>query len=184
MSLNPGSRSAAATERLSDGDDRVGQRAAGFVAAGREDEDAADRRPACVRMPGPPRSPCDDGKSVSALSGRAYSGSQIAKHVSPAPRSQRRRPCDAERGNAWWLWCHASPSEGSASQATLVDFSSVSKRRVPRKWHTELTLQVMWWTRKIRTRPPHRSPVAAPAMVPVSAQPASAGVARLSSTNT
>ena len=35
--------------------------------------------------------------------------------------SQRRRPCTAERGKAWWLWCQDSPSEGSASQKTLVE---------------------------------------------------------------
>ena len=54
---------------------------------------------------------------------------------------------------------------------------------VPRKWHTELTLHVMWCTRKIRTSPPQSRPVAAPASVPVSAQPAKAGIARLSSTS-
>ena len=30
----------------------------------------------------------------------------------------------------------------------------VSKARRPNVWQTELTLQVMWWNRKIRTRPP------------------------------
>src|SRR5215216_2179211 len=90
----------------------------------------------------------------------------------------------AERGKAWWLWCHDSPNEGSASHATFVEWSSVSKRRLPRKWQTELTLHVMWCTRKIRTSPPHSRPVAAPASVPpLSAQPASAGSARLSSTS-
>ena len=56
--------------------------------------------------------------------------------------SQRRSPWAAERGNAWWLWCQDSPNESSDSQATLVDWSSVSNRRVPRKWQTELTLHV------------------------------------------
>src|SRR3712207_7427561 len=42
--------------------------------------------------------------------------------------SYQRRPWAAERGNAWWLWCHASPSEGTASQATFVEWSSTSKR--------------------------------------------------------
>jgi hypothetical protein len=45
--------------------------------------------------------------------------------------SRLRSPCWAERGNALWLWCHASPSDGSASQATFVDWSSMSKRRRP-----------------------------------------------------
>jgi hypothetical protein len=29
--------------------------------------------------------------------------------------------------------------------------------REPKKWQIELMLQVTWWTRKIRTRPPHSS---------------------------
>ncbi|MEJ7715909.1 MAG: nitroreductase/quinone reductase family protein [Thermoleophilaceae bacterium] len=36
---------------------------------------------------------------------------------------------DRGAGKAWWLWCQASPSEGRASQKTLVDLSSVSNRR-------------------------------------------------------
>ena len=52
--------------------------------------------------------------------------------------SQRPRPWRAERGNAWWLWCQDSPSDGSASHQTLVDWSSTSKRRRPKKWQTEL----------------------------------------------
>src|SRR6185437_9289650 len=99
-------------------------------------------------------------------------------------RSHRRSPCAAERGNAWWLWCHASPNESSASHATLVEWSSVWKRRVPRKWQTEFTLHVTWCTRKMRTSPPQSRPPAAPARVPVRAQPANAGTARVSSTST
>src|SRR5215213_2249169 len=49
----------------------------------------------------------------------------------PGSTSHHRRPCSAERGNAWWLWCHDSPKEGSASQKTLVDWSSVRNRRWP-----------------------------------------------------
>src|SRR5436190_23868360 len=48
--------------------------------------------------------------------------------------SSRPRPWTAERGKAWWLWCHASPRLGSASQNTFVDSSSTSKRRRPKKW--------------------------------------------------
>ena len=35
--------------------------------------------------------------------------------------SHHLRPCTAERGKAWWLWCHDSPNDGSASQKTLVE---------------------------------------------------------------
>ena len=35
--------------------------------------------------------------------------------------SQRLSPENAERAKAWWLWCQASPSDGSASQVTLVE---------------------------------------------------------------
>ena len=59
------------------------------------------------------------------------------------------RPWRAERGNAWWLWCQASPSDGRASQNTFVDSSSTSNRRRPKKWQTELIDQVTWCSRKI-----------------------------------
>ena len=39
--------------------------------------------------------------------------------------SYQRRPWKADCGKAWWLWCQASPSDGSASQKTFVDSSSV-----------------------------------------------------------
>jgi hypothetical protein len=42
------------------------------------------------------------------------------------------------------LWCHDSPSEGSASQKTLVEWSSTSKRRRPKKWQIELTDRSAW----------------------------------------
>ncbi len=35
--------------------------------------------------------------------------------------SQLRSPWKAERGNAWWLWCHDSPMESAESQKTLVE---------------------------------------------------------------
>src|SRR3984885_6473095 len=54
--------------------------------------------------------------------------------------SQRRSPCSAEVGNAWWLLCQASPRESGASQARLRDSSPVSNRRRPKKWQSELTL--------------------------------------------
>ncbi len=72
--------------------------------------------------------------------------------------SYQRRPWKAERGNAWWLWCHASPREASESHQTLVERSSVAKRRAPWKWQIELIDQVMWWTKKTRTRPPQTAP--------------------------
>jgi hypothetical protein len=57
----------------------------------------------------------------------------IAPMMSPeTSTSHQRRPWLAERGKAWWLWCHASPSEGSASQATLVEWSSTANRRRPK----------------------------------------------------
>src|SRR3954469_4933990 len=85
--------------------------------------------------------------------------------------SHQRSPWLAEVGKAWWLWCQASPIDGMASQKTLRDSSSVANRRRPKKWQTELMLQVMWCSRKMRTSPPHRSPVRPPANSPVSSQP-------------
>ena len=60
--------------------------------------------------------------------------------ITPAEMSisQRRRPCAAEVGNAWWLLCHASPNESGASHARLRDSSSVANARRPKKWHSEL----------------------------------------------
>ena len=88
--------------------------------------------------------------------------------MTPAEGSSSRRPmpCTAERGKAWWLWCHASPSVGRASQKTLVEWSSTSKRRRPRKWQTELIDHVTWWMKNTRTRPPQSRPVSAPVISP------------------
>src|SRR5579872_84966 len=47
--------------------------------------------------------------------------------------SKRPRPCSADVGNAWWLLCHASPSDSGASHARLRDSSSVVNRRLPKK---------------------------------------------------
>ena len=80
--------------------------------------------------------------------------------------SHQRSPCIAERGNAWWLWCQDSPKDSGASQNTLVEWSSTSKRREPKKWQTELIDQVTWCSRKMRTAPPHSAPVTAAASVP------------------
>ena len=89
--------------------------------------------------------------------------------------SYQRRPWAAERGNAWWLWCHASPSDGSASHATLVEWSSMSKRRRPKKWHTELIDHVTWCRRKMRTRPPQMRPRRAPSREAVQHEAESGG---------
>ena len=71
--------------------------------------------------------------------------------------SQGRRPWNAEEGKAWWLWCQDSPKEIHESHQTLRDSSLTRNRREPTKWQTELTDQVMWWSRKIRIRPPQNS---------------------------
>ena len=62
----------------------------------------------------------------------------------PMSSSRVRRPWKADVGKAWWLLCHDSPNVASESQATLVDASSVSKRRRPKKWQIELMLNVAW----------------------------------------
>src|SRR5215207_3959532 len=85
--------------------------------------------------------------------------------------SHRFKPCTAERGNAWWLWCQDSPKESSESQKTFVEWSSTAKRRVPKKWQTELIDQVTWCSRKIRTAPPHSAPVRPSATEPPNAHP-------------
>ena len=96
--------------------------------------------------------------------------------------SHQRRPWVAERGKAWWLWCQDSPSDGIASQNTLVDSSSVAKRRRPKKWQIELIEKVTWWTRKTRTRPAQKSAASPAASSPVRAQPIANGISRPSVT--
>src|SRR5690348_2821149 len=85
------------------------------------------------------------------------------------------RPWKAEVGKTWWLWCHDSPSEGSASTQLLVEWSAARNGRRPKKWQIELTLQVTWWLKNSRTRPPHTSPVKAPFHVPVISPPSTNG---------
>ena len=51
---------------------------------------------------------------------------------------QRRMPCSAEVGKAWWLLCHDSPNDGIASHSRFRDSSFVSNWRRPKKWHSEL----------------------------------------------
>ena len=41
--------------------------------------------------------------------------------IAEVSTSHHLSPCTAERGKAWWLWCHDSPKDGSASQKTLVE---------------------------------------------------------------
>src|SRR4051794_33978114 len=89
-------------------------------------------------------------------------------------------PWRAERGNAWWLWCHDSPNVGIASQATFVDLSSTSKRRRPKKWQTELIDHVAWCRKKIRTKPAHKSVHSAPVIEkPCRKKPSTNGIRRL-----
>ena len=101
------------------------------------------------------------GRDLDHVPGQAAAAASPGSPQADGSISHQRRPCAAERGKAWWLWCHASPKESSASQKTLVEWSSTSKRRVPKKWQTELIDHVTWCSRKMRTRPPHSRPVSA-----------------------
>src|SRR5262249_28553735 len=76
----------------------------------------------------------------------AFSIARIRRPPGSSASSHQRRPCEADVGKAWWLWCQDSPNESTDSHATLVDLSVVSKRRRPKKWQTELMLQVTWWS--------------------------------------
>ena len=78
-------------------------------------------------------------------------------------------PCSAEVGNAWWLLCQASPKEKNESQNRLRDSSFVSKRRRPKKWHSELIEYVAWCRTSTRTAPPHSIPVKPSRSVPPNA---------------
>ena len=63
-------------------------------------------------------------------------------NMPPRSSSRRRSPWNADVGNAWWLLCQDSPKVESDSQATLLDWSLVTKRRRPKKWQIELMLKV------------------------------------------
>src|SRR6185312_12650266 len=113
----------------------------------------------------------------------SFSSAPIARPLGSARRSSGRSPWNADVGKAWWLWCHDSPSDGSASQKTLRDSSSVSKRRRPKKWQTELIDHVMWCSRKIRTKPPHTSPSRPPTSEkPLSTNPSAKGTSSVAPT--
>src|SRR5579863_703491 len=89
----------------------------------------------------------------------------------------RRTPWRADVGYAWWRLCHDSPMESTASAATLRLSSVVVKGRRPTMWQIELTPQVTWWSRAIRTRPAHTNALMAPTRVPDIAQPMPNGTA-------
>ena len=71
----------------------------------------------------------------------------------------RGSPSPGRRGG-----CCASPRRRwAAPRASCCGSRRRSRTRgVPNVWQTELTLQVMWWNRKIRTSPPHTMPVRPP----------------------
>ena len=73
------------------------------------------------------------------------------------------------------MLCHDSPKESQESHQTFRDSSREAKRRRPQKWQIELIENVTWWSRKIRTAPPQKSPAKKPYQPPISSQPTTAG---------
>ena len=92
-------------------------------------------------------------------------------------------PCRNEVGNAWWLLCHDSPNDSGESHSRLRDSSPVSKRRRPKKWHSELIEYVTWWSRNTRTRPPHSIAVSPVMTEPPISTPSGNGIASPSVTH-
>src|SRR5687767_11617016 len=93
----------------------------------------------------------------------------------PTLRCQGLSPRKGDVANAWWLRCQDSPNEIHDSNQTLRDSSWTRNRRAPTKWQTELTDHVMWWSRKIRIRPPQNIACRPAPNVPPQIQPAANG---------
>ena len=113
---------------------------------------------------------------AAALPGVEVAGKTGTAELQPTGSAGRGRPSAGTRGG-----CGATPrrATATASQATLVEWSSMSKRRRPKKWQTELIDHVMWCRKKARTRPPQTRPRSAPSAVkPCSAQPSAVGMAQ------
>ena len=129
--------------------DAVARRGAGDGAARARSASAPGARARCARRSTP---------------GRAVS---IAR-MSQADGSSSQRP-QAVGGRARERVVVVVPRLAERRQRqpeTLVEWSSMSKRRRPKKWQTELIDHVTWWTKKTRTRPPQSSPVSAPVSAP------------------
>ena len=71
-----------------------------------------------------------------------------------------------------------SPIARTPKRKLLRLWSPVRYGRKPHRWQTEFTLQVTWWTRKIRTSPPHTSPVHTPIQDSEITPPKTAGSTR------
>ena len=105
---------------------------------------ASAARSGAVLMP-PRRASSPGARAGSArrpTRGPSFSSAPITQ--ADGSNSQRRSPCAAEVGNAWWLLCHASPKVRNESQNRLRDSSLVANRRRPKKWHSELIEYVAW----------------------------------------
>ena len=89
------------------------------------------RRRSARRRPAPAHARAGARARSRRRSRRARCARRRRMTAADGSSSQARRPCAAERGKAWWLWCQASPSDGSASQKTFVEWSSTAKRRRP-----------------------------------------------------
>ena len=75
--------------------------------------------------------------------GRAARAPRITSHETSI--CQRRRPCRADDGNAWWLLCQPSPRTSTAISQLLRDSSRERKSRRPNMWQIEFTAKVACW---------------------------------------
>ena len=89
-------------------------------------------------------------------------------------------PCRAQAGSEWCMLCQLSPNDTRASGHRLVarSWRRVAKGRLPKTWHSELTLQVTCCSTATRTRPAHSSAASAACQVPPISHPAANGSAR------
>src|SRR5215203_6361864 len=68
--------------------------------------------------------------------------------------SYHARPWRALTGCAWWLLCHPSPNESSATHQLFVESSRVANRREPQRCVAEFTSQVQCRPKVVRKKLP------------------------------
>ena len=76
-----------------------------------------------------------------SFSSRVMSARRCRSPTSASPAGRR-------AGTRGGCGATTRPATGSRARTTFVDWSSISKRRLPKKWQTELIDQVTWWTQE------------------------------------
>src|SRR3954470_24243969 len=87
----------------------------------------------------------------------------------------RSTPCRAQVGSAWCRLCQDSPKLKIASGQKFADRSREENGRSPIMWQIELTDQVTWCRKAMRTRQDKKNAVSAPCQDQLISPPTTAG---------